>query len=343
MFELANPWVLLLLPLPVLFWYCLPRAQILLNGALQIPFFDALLPIVEQERRSIPTHSLVLFPLIIWLLLLLGLAGPRWIGDPLPLKSEGYNIMLALDLSGSMEVTDMLLHGRPVSRLAVVKRAAEQFVEDRSGDRIGLILFGTQAYLQTPLTYDRHSVLLRIEDATAGLAGKTTSIGDAVGLAVKRFQDIPQQGRVLILLTDGANTSGVLSPLKAAELAKEDSIKIYTIGLGSESDPKALTMDNFMNFNPSADLDEETLQKMAEMTGGRYFRATDPQSLESIYKTINQLETIQQEQATIRPQHEYYPYCVGLALMLSFYWILRQSAVAGIIRILVRGSREART
>ena len=327
MFELATPWVLVLLPLPIILWYFLPRAQVKLPTALKVPFFDAMIGIVDQEKRSISAQSLLIIPVLIWLLLVFALSGPRWVGEPRPVAREGYNIMMALDLSGSMEINDMLLHGRPASRLTVVKRAAEQFVQDRAGDRIGLILFGTRAYLQTPLTYDRHSVLMRIEDATAGLAGKTTSIGDAVGLAVKRLEDVADAGRVIILLTDGANNSGVLAPLKAAELAKEDGIKIYTIGLGSEADPRALSNDLLIP-NASADLDEETLKKMAEMTGGRYFRATDTETLHSIYKTINQLEVATQEAATVRPQKEYYPWFVGLALLLCISWIAGKSDLA---------------
>nr|WP_238551266.1 VWA domain-containing protein [Legionella oakridgensis] len=260
------------------------------------------------------------FIFIIWFLLLLALAGPRWVGEPRPLAREGYNIMLALDLSGSMELPDMMLHGRPVSRLTVVKRAAEQFVQERMGDKIGLILFGSRAYLQTPLTYDRQNILMRLEDATVGLAGKTTSIGDALGLAVKRLQNVPAQGRIIILLTDGANNSGVLAPMKAAELARADGIKIYTIGLGSQADPRALP-SVFLNMNASADLDEETLQEVAKVTGGRYFRATDLQSLQRIYEVINQLEKVSQEQATVRPQHDYYPWPLALAFFLFLYWL----------------------
>lgn len=327
MFELATPWVLVLLPLPLIFWYLLPRAKVKLSTALKVPFFDAMLGIVEQEKRSISAQSLLLIPALMWLFLVIALAGPRWVGEPRPVARDGYNIMMALDLSGSMEINDMLLHGRPTSRLNVVKRAAEQFVQDRIGDRIGLILFGTRAYLQTPLTYDRHSVLMRIEDATAGLAGKTTSIGDAVGLAVKRLENVPNTGRIIILLTDGANNSGVLAPLKAAELAKDDGIKIYTIGLGSEADPRALSND-FLIMNASADLDEDTLKKMAEMTGGRYFRATDTETLQAIYKTINELEMVSQEQATIRPQKDYYPWFSGFALLLCFCWLVGKADLA---------------
>lgn len=322
MFELTNPWLLLLLPLPIGIWYFLPRAQVILPAALKVPFFNDMLGIIDKERRSISSQSQLLMPALIWSMLVCALSGPRWVGEPQPIKREGYNIMMALDLSGSMEIPDMLFHGRPASRLSVVKSAAEQFVKDRTVDRVGLILFGTRAYLQTPLTYDKHAVLMRLQDATVGLAGKTTSIGDAVGLAVKRLDDVPKQGRIIILLTDGANNSGVLDPIKAAELARDDGIKLYTIGLGSEADPRALT-DGFM-MNAAADLDEATLKKMSAMTGGQYFRATDTESLHTIYKTINQLEAVTQEQATVRPQIEYYPWFVGLALLVCFYWLIRK-------------------
>ncbi|KTD34330.1 hypothetical protein Lmor_1727 [Legionella moravica] len=342
MFELVNPWVLVALPLPVVIWYLLPRVTVTLPTALKVPFFEAMAGIVEQEKRSVSAQKLLIIPAVVWLLLVLALSGPRWVGEPKPVAREGYNIMMVLDLSGSMEINDMILHGRPASRLLVVKRAAEQFVQDRKGDRIGLILFGTRAYLQTPLTYDKHSVLMRIEDATAGLAGKTTSIGDAVGLAVKRLDEVPKEGRVIILLTDGANNSGVLAPLKAAELARDDGIKIYTIGLGSEADPRALSMD-FFNQNVTADLDEDTLKKMADMTGGRYFRATDTESLQAIYQTINQLETVKQEQATVRPQKEYYPWFVGLALLLSFYWMGRKAEWVLNMKALFRSREELKS
>ena len=322
MFELACPWFLAALPLPFIIWFLLPTARILCISALQVPFFSAMQTIVHQEQRSLGAQSALIIPGIIWVLLVVSGAGPRWVGDPLPVKRAGYNIMMALDLSGSMEMTDMIVQGRPVSRLAVVKQAAEHFVADRTGDRIGLILFGTQAYLQTPLTYDKPSVLMRLEDATVGLAGKTTSIGDAIGLAVKHLKEVPKAGRVLILLTDGANNSGVLAPLKAAEIAKDEAIKIYTIGLGSESDPRAMSPNNFFDFNVSADLDEATLEQIAQMTGGHYFRATDPESLQAIYQTINQLVRSKQDQATIRPQHDYYPWILACALLLCLIWLV---------------------
>ncbi|MBA2657433.1 MAG: VWA domain-containing protein [Tatlockia sp.] len=319
MFELATPWILIGLILPMIVWFLLPRAELQLPSALKVPFYNAMLEIIDKKKPALAGQAQLGLFLIAWCLLIFAAAGPRWVGEPRPLTREGRNIMMALDLSGSMELSDMAINGRPASRLAVVKIAAEEFVKARAGDRIGLILFGTRAYLQTPLTYDRNSVLMRLEDATVGLAGQTTSIGDAIGLAVKRLENVPSKGRMIILLTDGANNSGVLPPLKAAELAKLDGIRIYTIGLGAESDPQGLNA--FFNPNPSSDLDEETLQKVADLTGGRYFRATDPQSLQAIYEMINQLETVNQEQATVRPQHDYYPWPLAAALLILLYWL----------------------
>jgi Ca-activated chloride channel family protein len=324
MFELANPWLLLLLPFPIIYWLVMPKAHAKLAAALKVPFFTAMAGIAEQEKRSLTSQSSLLIPALIWCCLVVALAGPRWIGEPKPIEREGYNIMMALDLSGSMEIPDMMLHGRPASRLSVVKTAAEQFVKERAGDKIGLILFGTRAYLQTPLTYDKQTILTRLADATVRLAGQTTSIGDAIGLAVKRLDSTPKQGRVIILLTDGANNSGVLLPLKATELAKDEGIKIYTIGLGADAETSAMT-NGFLVPNGAADLDEDTLKKIADMTGGRYFRATDTETLHSIYHTINQLERVNQEQATVRPQVEYYPWCVGLALLLAFFWLAHKA------------------
>lgn len=335
MFELANPWVLILLLLPPLLWLTMPKAPLKLPTALNVPFFASLAGFLVHEQRTPTPAASFLIPSIIWMALVLALADPRWVGEPKPIEREGYNIMLALDLSGSMEIPDMILHGRPASRLSVVKNAAEQFVHERAGDKIGLILFGSRAYLQTPLTYDRQTVLFRLDDATVGLAGKTTSIGDAVGLAVKRLNQVPSKGRVIILLTDGANNSGVLEPLKAAELAKDEGIKIYTIGLGAAADPRAVT-NAFLMQNASADLDEDTLKEMAAMTGGRYFRATDTETLNTIYKTINQLEKVNQEQATVRPQVDYYPWLVALALFLCLYWLLRQANVLTHANLLAR-------
>ncbi|WP_367606843.1 VWA domain-containing protein [Legionella sp. W05-934-2] len=331
MVEITYPWVLWFIPLPWLLRWLLPQARQAFGPSLKVPFYQDLQHALHGKHVTIGQNNSFWWWAIIWLLLVIAASTPRWVGEPRPLQREGRNIMMALDLSGSMEVDDMLLHGRPVSRLAVVKRAAEQFVKARAGDRIGLILFGSKAYLQTPLTYDRLTVLDRIQDATVGLAGKTTAIGDALGLSVKRLQDVPAKGRIIILLTDGVNNAGLLDPLPAAELAKKDGIKVYTIGLGSKTTHYG--MDPFIQMGPVADLDEKTLRQIAQMTGGQYFRATDPQSLNQVYDTINQIEAIQQNQATVRPQIDYYPWFAAAAWLLAMAWL---SYHLGLYRLLPR-------
>ncbi len=326
MFELAFPAAFWLLPLPLLIWFLIPRATQIMPAALTIPFYDALLTLIQQKKHE-PNGTKSLYALgFIWILILAAIAGPRWVGAPLPLTREGHNIMLVLDLSASMDLDDMVFNGNAATRLSVVKRAAKQFVSKRSGDRIGLILFGSRAYLQTPLTYDHRNVLMRIDDATVGLAGTSTSIGDALGLAVKRLQHVPAAGRVIILLTDGANNSGVLTPDKAAQLALMDKIKVYTIGLGSETTPRGMG-SLFLGLNPTADLDEATLKQIATTTHGRYFHATDPQTLQAIYQTINRMEAVQQEDSSVRPQQDYYPWILGLVVLIWFIWLLLQTGL----------------
>ncbi|MDX2345252.1 MAG: VWA domain-containing protein [Legionella sp.] len=317
MFELATPLALIALPLPFLIWLCLPRAKKTHQSTLKIPFFN-LVSDVETQTNPKQTSAFLWFCLI-FTLTVFAASGPRWVGTPLPLKHEGHNMMLVLDISGSMEIRDRVQYGRPTTRLQLVKQAAEDFVKNRSDSQIGLILFGSRAYLQTPLTKDHATVLMRLNDATVGLAGKTTSIGDALGLAVKHMQHVPKKGRVVILLTDGANNSGMMLPLKAAQLAKAADIKVYTIGLSSDS---GVAMFGNMPA-PVDDLDEQTLKTIATMTKGQYFHATDKRSLKKIYQLINQLETVTHDNTSIRPEKTYYPdplslALVGLMLMLAY-------------------------
>jgi Ca-activated chloride channel family protein len=317
MFELATPLALLALPLPLLMHQCFPQASLKARQALIIPNFHRITgDLLQQTQSAIPWWLG-----LCWVLIVIASAGPRWIGEPTPLEQEGHNIMMALDISGSMAITDMQWNHRRTSRFAVVKNTARTFVRERPGDKIGLILFGTRAYIQTPLTFDRTNVLSRLDDSTVGLAGNSTSLGDAIGLSIKHLQHTHPEGRILILLTDGANNSGTLSPLKAAELAKTERIKIYTIGLGQ--DASASPIDGlFYPPHSGMELDEETLKQIAQSTDGHYFRANNQASLQEIYTLINQMETIPEEQETIRPQHDYYPWPLGLALcifLLSFW------------------------
>lgn len=326
MFELTHPWVLTLVFLPLLIWKLIPKAQMTLPVALKIPFFNGLTTALmnETHHHSDKPKAIIGLFLLIWSLLILALSNPCWIGKPIPFTREGHHIMLALDLSPSMSVEDMPFNGHFVSRLDVVKRAAKEFVHNRMNDHVGLILFGERAYLQTPFTFDTHSILERIDDASAGLAGKSTSLGDALGLAIKQLQTVPKKSRVVILLTDGANNSGALAPLKAAELAYQDHIKVYTIGLGANTHANDFN-GMFLSMNTSAELDEGTLKLIAAKTKGRYFRATDLHSLQTIYQAINAMETVKQNTVIIQPKQEYYPWPLSVAWILLIYFLTKQT------------------
>jgi Ca-activated chloride channel family protein len=224
--------------------------------------------------------------------------------------------MLAVDLSGSMEVKDFQIKGQMVTRLIATQWVGGEFIRRRVGDRLGLILFGRQAYLQTPLTFDRETVRTLLHEAVIGLAGKETAIGDAIGLAVKRLRGEDASSSILILLTDGANTAGEVTPIKAAELAAKEGLKIYTIGIGAD---EMIVRNLFGNrrVNPSADLDEKTLTEIAEKTGGRYFRARDVEELENIYALLDELEPVEQESQTFRPRSSLYSWPLGAALTIA--------------------------
>lgn len=315
MFELIWPWALVLLPLPYIIQWLVPAKTEQTSFALKVPFFKHLQSVAKPTIASKKINNILLW--LMWIFLVIALSGPQWVGQPQAIQREGRNILLALDLSGSMQQGDIQINNRPVTRLTVVKNAARQFITQRTGDRLGLILFGTNAYLQTPLTFDHKTVLHMLDDATIGLAGQTTSIGDAIALSVKRLKNTPKKSRVLILLTDGANNSGNIEPLQAAEIAKKYHIKIYTIGLGADS---VIVQSVFGNqtYNPSQDLDEKTLKAIAKLTGGEYFRAKDYQQLKNIYQKINALEAVKSDSEIFRPIKMYY----FIPLAISFICLL---------------------
>jgi len=193
---------------------------------------------------------------------------------------------------------------------------AGEFIQRRHGDRVGLILFGSRAYLQTPLTFDTETTATLLDESEIGLAGRETAIGDAIGLAVKRLRDDASSDRVLILLTDGANTSGEIQPLQAAEFAARDGLTVYTVGVGAD---EMMVRDFFGSrvVNPSADLDEDTLKQIAEQTGGRYFRARDVEGLEKIYEILDELEPVESDVEIIRPVDELFYWPMGIAYLLA--------------------------
>ena len=230
----------------------------------------------ESFSATLSTVKLIILWLA-WILLIAAVARPQWVGEMVSLPTTGRDLMLAIDISGSMATEDMQVNNEYIDRLSVVKAVISQFLDARKGDRVGLVLFGTNAYVQAPLTFDLKSVKKLMIEAPVGIAGGKTAIGDAIGLTVKRLRERQNEEKVVILLTDGANNVGEIPPIKAAELASVDGIKIYTIGVGDEEMrvPSLFGSLAGRTTNPSADLDEETLSKIAEATQGRYFRAKD--------------------------------------------------------------------
>jgi Ca-activated chloride channel family protein len=259
---------------------------------------------------------LLLAALLVWLLLVVAAARPQWLGEARALPVSGRDLLLAVDVSGSMRLRDFRVNNRIVTRLDATKYVAGEFIKERKGDRVGLILFGRQAYLQTPLTFDRRTVSILLGEAFIGIAGNETAIGDAIGLAIKRLRDKPAQSRVLILLTDGANTAGAIDPLRAAALASREGVKVYTIGIGADRDA-GRSLFNLGRRSASSSLDEESLRKIAEQTGGRYFRARDTRELNEIYRTLDKLEPADVDTEGFRPVRSLFHWPLGLALALS--------------------------
>lgn len=321
MLSFVWPWFYLILPLPILY------RKLRRSANSESPYLEStiLLSIAETQNRLVSSTSqrrlLILLLIIAWLSLVTAMARPVNIGDPVALPTTGRDILLAVDISGSMEREDMIINGRQVNRLYAVKSVVGEFVNTREGDRLGLILFGERAYLQTPLTFDTKTLQDLLIEAQIGFAGNGTAIGDAIGLSVKKLKERPDSNRVLILLTDGSNTAGVLSPREASEIAKKAKVKIYTIGIGDgRQRNQGLFGQTLVNQNN--DLDERTLTAIADLTGGKYFRARDPRELRSIYDQLNKLEPIDQDEELLRPITSLFHWPLALFLTCSLLIIL---------------------
>ncbi len=311
MFELHWPAAFLLLPLPWLLGWLLPPAPVPI-AALQIGFLRRLEQI-QSATSSVPSARRPWSFLLVWVLLIMAASRPQWLGEPLPISVSGRDMMLAVDLSGSMEYRDMLLAGEQVPRMAMVKQLVSNFIARRQGDRLGLILFGSSAYIQAPLTHDLHSLDQWVEEAFVGLAGRETAIGDAIGLAIKKLVAEPAQSRVLILITDGANTAGEVSPLRAARFAAIEGIRIFTVGVGADTEKTLLSGA----LDPSIDLDEGTLVDIALTTGGDYFRARNSDDIEDIYRRIDMLEPALRDSGPRRHAQPLYPWPLAVALLIT--------------------------
>ncbi len=316
MISFVWPWLVLILPLPLLVRRLMPPVAQGEEAALRVPFMDGVQISSPTAMTSGRGRWRLALAVVIWLLLVLAAMRPQWLGEAVELPISGRDLMLAVDLSGSMQEQDFVIDGEAVDRLTATKMVATDFIRKRVGDRLGLILFGERAYLQTPLTFDRETVVTLLLESAIGLAGKKTAIGDAIGLAVKRLKGNPQESRVVILLTDGANTAGVVDPVKAAALAAQKGLTIYTIGIGAD-EMIVRSLFGSRRVNPSRDLDETALKKIAQQTGGRYFRAHDTRELEQIYAIIDQLEPLEQEQQLFHPRRALFHWPLGIALILG--------------------------
>lgn len=317
MITFAWPWLLLLFPLPLLVYWLPKKENNRSSAALIMPqLIDS--PSVDVNSSSNKKAPLITLSLC-WLLIVLALSQPQWLGDAIDIPTEGREMMIAVDLSGSMQIEDMSLRGSTVNRLDMLKVVLGDFIERRIGDRLGLILFADDAYMQTPMTFDRKTVKQMLDESVLGLVGRKTAIGDAIALAVKRFDAKQNSNKVLLLLTDGQNTAGKISPEQALELAIAKDITIYSIGIGADVMLQQ-SLFGTRRVNPSSELDEKTLTKLAVQTGGKYFRAKDSQGMSQIYQLLDQLEPVEQEQQQMRPLTALFYWPLSLALLISMLY-----------------------
>ena len=314
MIHLAWPWMALLLPLPWLIYVWRKAAEP--RGSIVFVPMAMTLPAGATQAAGASRSGRWIFAAI-WLLLVAAAMRPQWLGDPQPIATTGRRLLLAIDVSGSMATQDM---AGGESRLRVVQQVAGRFIDGRQGDRVGLILFGTQPYLQAPLSADLTTVHQFLDEAVIGVAGTQTAIGDAIGLALKRLRAEASAGHpappgqtVLVLLTDGVNDAGAMPPLEAAKLAAQSGLRIYTIGVGAADDGGGF----FGVGGGDSDLDEGTLQQIAKLTGGEYFRATDANALQAVYRQIDQLEPAAGTKQWLRPADEWFNWPLAAALLLS--------------------------
>jgi len=322
MLQLEYPWLLALLPLPLLAWWLLPpygeRTR-----AVRVPFFEEL----TRATGQTPAHGAVvlrgnwlrrvLAPLC-WVLAVLALAGPQRLEPPVERTESARDLLLAIDLSGSMATPDFLdPKGERIDRLSAVKSVVDDFISHRSTDRIGLIVFGTHAFPQAPLTLDHVAVRELLDELQVGMAGEQTAIGDAIGMAVKMTEHSRQRERVLILLTDGNDTAGRIPADKAAQIAKDHHVVIHTVGIG---DPNAKGENR---------VDLATLERIAEVTGGRSFRGENREQLADIYALLDRMTPSKVRHSVYRPKVRLYYFPLGVALLLMLgYHLLMVGVVA---------------
>lgn len=316
----AWPWLLLAIPLPWLVHVLLP-ARASQVPALRVPWGERLRKVASGGLLQASPRAFPWLAMLAWSLLCVAAARPQELGPPIAPPQVGRDMMLAVDLSASMGEADMELGGRLVDRLTAAKAVLADFLDRRVGDRIGLVVFGDRAFALTPLTLDRDSVRQQLDASVVGLAGRATALGDAIALSTKRLQQQKTEQRVLIVLTDGVNTAGVLEPAKAAQIARDAGVRIHAIAFGGEGGG-ALSVFGFSLPTGGDEVDEAGLQKIAQLTGGRFFRARDTEALSGIYAEIDALEPVKRQGQAVRPKIERYPWPLGAALSIGVLALL---------------------
>ena len=316
----AWPWLLLAILLPWLVHALLP-ARVSQQPALRVPWGERLRKVASGGLMQASSPGFPWLAMLAWTLLCVAAARPQDLGPPIAPPQVGRDMMLAVDLSASMGEQDMELGGRLVDRLTAAKAVLADFLDRRVGDRIGLVVFGDRAFALTPLTLDRDSVRQQLDDSVVGLAGRATALGDAIALSTKRLQQQGTEQRarkehVLIVLTDGVNTAGVLEPAKAAQIARDAGVRIHAIAFGGEGGG-ALSVFGFSLPTGGDEVDEAGLQRIAQLTGGRFFRARDTKALAGIYAEIDALEPVKRQGHAVRPKIERYPWPLGFALAIG--------------------------
>lgn len=313
-FEFAYQWILWLAPLPILVYFVIPSFRTK-SASLFVPNFKKTQEITGLKPRSAALvkkkkilTTITLF--VTWFLLLLTIASPQLVAKPEMKVKTSRNFLILADISFSMAQTDWIIDGKRASRWEAIKHVMHDFIEKREGDRMGLVFFGSNAYVQAPFTSDLETVDLMLEQADIGMAGQMTNIGKAIVKGVEMFKQDTIKTKVMLLLTDGVDGGTEILPMDAADLAKKDSINIYTLGIG---DPKG----------SNSDLDEETLEDIANLTNAKYFRAIDSKKLAEVYTELDTLEPIEFEEEEFKPKTVlyYYPLAVALVLILLMVFV----------------------
>lgn len=327
-FAFAWPWAALLLPLPLLLPWLWPPATreadpelAGLGVSLLHPRLDHLEAAFGARRRGLPRRSWLprILLVLLWTALVLALMQPQRLSPYTEVSTPGYDLMLAVDASHSMEALDFSAQGRQVNRMQVVKGVMSRFIERREGDRVGLIVFGSRAYVLSPLTLDRRAVNQLLATLVPSVAGPATALGDAIALGVAKLRERPPESRVMVLIADGDNNAGSFGPLEAARLAAASEVRIYVIGVGSSETRIPILEGGAVRYRDDLTMDESTLETIATLTGGAYFRATDTRALEAISALVDRLEKSQSEQRTAYLPEPLYRWPLGAALSILLW------------------------